>query len=172
MTLSGGYRGHFEGMIGRAPNPSAPDGAAMPPGRLGLSGLFFILLFATGSPVRAHGLPFHAGSTLTAGFQENAARTFVGLMGRSGRVGTPLGSVRRQVDVFMVGGGGLGFETSGIGDPIVDTKWTFHRRDRPGGHPTDSRPATSSATTWPWGSASCRGCTSASGIGRWWRTWS
>lgn len=115
----------------------------------------------------AQALPFHTDTAITAGFQENAARTFVGFLGREGLVADgddvpdPAG---RDLDaaVFVVGAIPLSltpfwtvrvvapwvekslafdgpedrrleFETSGVGDVLVDTKWVFLRRDRRGG---------------------------------------
>lgn len=110
------------------------------------------LVVAAPAAITAQALPVHTGSALTAGFQENAARAFVALPGRSGPGGTvdatvvgaglipfsftPLWTVRVRipwVSKTFTPGAGPAFEASGPGDLTVDTKWIFHRRDRPGG---------------------------------------
>ncbi len=124
--------------------------------RLGLLVTAALVLLAAPDRALTQGLPTHTTSALTAGFQENAARSFVRFLGRSGRVG----GATRSVDAVVVGNGVIpfsftplwtvgfrvpwisktlsvagspDFETSGLGDAVLDTKWIFHRKDRPGG---------------------------------------
>lgn len=116
---------------------------------------------------RAQALPFHTDTAITAGFQENAARGFVALLGREGLVAdgeevadpanrdldatvvvagaiplalTPFWTARvvvpwveKSLSFDAPDGRRLEFETSGVGDVLVDTKWIFLRRDRRGG---------------------------------------
>lgn len=116
--------------------------------------------------VRAQALPFHTSTGVTAGFNENAGRHFVRIVGRGGlvRAGepvtdplvrdvsgfavvngailgafTPLWTVRvivpwlrKTMDFRPDGGERATFETSGIGDVVLQTKWIVHRADRPG----------------------------------------
>ncbi len=111
------------------------------------------------APATAQALPFHTSTGITAGFNENAARSFVTFPGRSGLVRdgteivdpmrrdvdglgvvsgailggfTPLWTfraivpwVRKSMDFTAPDGRRLHFETSGVGDAIVQTKWIF-----------------------------------------------
>lgn len=127
-----------------------------------------LALFVLASrPAWAQALPFHTDTAITAGFQENAARVFAGVLGREGLVAdgedvpdpanrdldatvfvtgaipfsvTPFWTTRivvpwidKSLSFDGPGGRRLEFETSGIGDVLVDTKWIFFRRDRRGG---------------------------------------
>ena len=107
-------------------------------------------------PAAAQALPFHTETALTAGFQENTVRASVSGLGRSGAgeesldvllVGagiipfsiSSLWTVRvripwlnKELQVPGPGTAEPAFETSGFGDPVVDTKWIFFRNDRPG----------------------------------------
>jgi len=112
-------------------------------------------------------LPFHTDTAITAGFQENATRAFVGFLGREGLVAdgddvpdpadrdldatvavvgaiplsvTPFWTIRivvPWVEKSLAFDGPedrrLEFETSGVGDVLLDTKWVFLRRDRRAG---------------------------------------
>lgn len=114
--------------------------------------------------VSAQALPFHTATGITAGFDENAGRSFVALRGRSGLVRdgmaiedptarnvdglavvggvilgglTPLWTfrvlvpwVRKTMDFAAPDGRRLRFETSGMGDPILQTKWIFFADNR------------------------------------------
>lgn len=115
---------------------------------------------------RAQALPFHTETAITAGFNENAARHFVSVLGRSGLVddgrslpdpmdrdvdalavvnGVVLGAftplwtvsavvpwVRKTMELGSDAGSRMRYETSGIGDALLRTKWVFYRNDRPG----------------------------------------
>lgn len=62
------------------------------------------------SPVAAQALPFHTSTGITAGFNENAARSFVTFLGRSGLVrdGTEIADpMDRDIDVFGVVNGAI-----------------------------------------------------------------
>jgi len=117
------------------------------------------------SPASGQALPFHTTTGITAGFQENAARTFVSFLGRSGLVrdGETVADPRdRDVDAFSVPTGVIpvsfgplwtarvvvpwvdksmaftdphgrrrSFDTSGVGDALIDTKWIFYSDNRP-----------------------------------------
>lgn len=115
----------------------------------------------------AQALPFHTGTAITTGFEEQALRTFAAFGGRSGLVrdGRSIPDpMERDVDVFMgpvallpyaitaqwttrvvlpivrmtmdfTGPDGIRrrYATTGVGDPLVDTKWVFLVRNRPRG---------------------------------------
>lgn len=116
------------------------------------------------SPAAAQALPFHTSTGITAGFDENAARSFVSVLGRSGLVregeeipdrmrrdvdglavvgGAILGGftphwtyrvivpwVRKSMDFTAPDGRRLRYESSGVGDAILQTKWVFFRENQ------------------------------------------
>lgn len=122
-----------------------------------------VAMAASGS-LRAQALPFHTSTGITAGFNENAARSFVTVFGRSGlardgreikdpadrdvdAVGVVTGAIlggftphwtyrvivpwmRTTVDFTTSDGRRARFETSGVGDAILQSKWVFLRSDR------------------------------------------
>lgn len=124
------------------------------------------LLVLAPIPAPAQALPFHTPTGITAGFNENAARHFVNVLGRSGLVRdgervvdpmereidglavvngailggfTPLWTfralvpwIRKEMDFTQPDGRRASFVTSGVGDALLQTKWIFYRKDRPG----------------------------------------
>lgn len=115
----------------------------------------------------AQALPFHTGTAITTGFEEQALRTFIAFGGRSGLVrdGRSIPDpMERDADLIMgpvallpyaltaqwttrvvlpvvrmtmglKGPDGIRrrYVTTGLGDPVVDTKWIFLVRNRPRG---------------------------------------
>ncbi|MGH7556721.1 MAG: transporter [Gemmatimonadota bacterium] len=116
-------------------------------------------------PAGAQALPFHTDTGITTGFQENAGRGFVSLLGREGLLvdgDEAEDPARRELDAFAIVGGAipltftplwtarvvvpfvhkslafdgpigerLEFDTGGLGDVLVDTKWIFYSDNRP-----------------------------------------
>lgn len=127
--------------------------------------LAFAPLLLPTAGAEAQALPFHTATSITAGFDENAARHFGSVVGRSNLVrdggpvpdpanrtisgqalvnGVILGAftplwtfrvavpwVRKEMDFTTPDGRRVEFETSGIGDGFLQSKWVFYRVDRP-----------------------------------------
>lgn len=95
--------------------------------------LAFALAFAPGfgllaglSPASAQALPFHTATGITAGFQENAGRSFVSFLGRSGLVrdGEEIADpMAGDVDAFAVPLGVIPFSFSPLWSARVVVPW-------------------------------------------------
>lgn len=103
--------------------------------RSGISVRLLVLsgLLSLSTPLRGQALPFHTTTGITAGFQENAARSFVSVLGRSGLVrdGAQIPDpMNREIDAFAVIAGAIPFAftpqwTARVVVPFVDKSMQF-----------------------------------------------